>query len=497
MYTGNIKITELFGLSPWRKGLREAALTFRGDQATPPSRFDLTSLRILQPRMSFPLWLGRPASGRRVPIYNFFCRTQPPPELGWSVRVTVARDYRGLQATYDSHNGTDFAVPPGTTVVAAAPGRVLRVSSELHRGGLKVFIDHGGSRITSYNHLARALVRSGDVVRRGQPIALSGMSGIDGLLAFPFSTPHVHFNVWHDGVHTDPFAAEGEVSRGVSATTPRPRAAQATTPGTSPLPGTRGRGAGLSVCIHAGARADIESGEDLPAGHERALSHDLFPDPVPREAAAVPRELRASRSSICPSRAPISTASSSPARSGPASDREAGRSAPRGRGARAPPRQSWSHSRGPSLGVWHRLICFASMCRERRIRSLQPLDLPLARRRAALGLADGAVEDVGCLVVLHLRRDERRAAARVADGRECRCSRETRPLWARTCRRGRGRPWRRQACSPSDPRARGRGNSPRGFCSPCSLVAPHFLVGSHMYGTSAWGRSVSGGPRCA
>ena len=83
------------------------------------------------------------------------------------MRVTQVRDFRGGTLTYDSHNGTDFAVPVGTEVLAAAPGRVFRVSNEFHRGGLKVFIDHGAGLITTSNHLARSLVRPGDVVRVG------------------------------------------------------------------------------------------------------------------------------------------------------------------------------------------------------------------------------------------------------------------------------------------------------------------------------------------
>jgi hypothetical protein len=63
------------------------------------------------------------------------------------------RDFRGGTLTYDSHNGTDFAVPPGTIVVAAAPGRVLRASSEFNRGGLKVFVD-----ATSVMYLQGAVV---------------------------------------------------------------------------------------------------------------------------------------------------------------------------------------------------------------------------------------------------------------------------------------------------------------------------------------------------
>jgi len=120
------------------------------------------------------------------------------------------RDFRGGRLTYDSHNGTDFAVPTGTTVVAAAAGRVLRVSSEFNRGGLKIFVDHGRGLVTTSNHLGRALVREGDLVRRGQPIALSAASGMDSLLTFPWSVPHVHFNVWLAGEPVDPFAVGAE-----------------------------------------------------------------------------------------------------------------------------------------------------------------------------------------------------------------------------------------------------------------------------------------------
>lgn len=270
MYGANITLTELFGLSPARLRLQEAWLTFRGDGATPKSRFDLSSTRILQPRLSFPLWLGRPASGRRVPIYNLFCRTQPPPELGWSLRVTQARDFRGLQATYDSHNGTDFAIPPGTVVVAAAAGRVLRVSSEFHRGGLKVFLDHGRGLLTSSNHLARALVSPGEIVRRGQPIALAGLSGIDGFLTFPFSTPHVHFNVWREGAYVDPFAKDGEVSLWRTRNDPRPWDGAGDPGSYEPTPwDPEGIERAITACIHDGSRQDIASRQDLG---ERAMA---------------------------------------------------------------------------------------------------------------------------------------------------------------------------------------------------------------------------------
>lgn len=206
-----IGLVEALGLRPLDRTLREAVLAVRGDGSTPKSRFDHTSLRQFQPRLAVPLWLGGKPLGRRVPVVNLYNYRQPPPELGWSVRVTDVRDFRGAATTYDSHNGTDFAIPPGTDVVAAAPGRVLRVSSEFHRGGRKVFVDHGRGLVTTYNHLARPLVEPGRFVRRGERIAISGYSGLDAVVGFPWVPPHVHFNCWLDTRYVDPFSPDDAV----------------------------------------------------------------------------------------------------------------------------------------------------------------------------------------------------------------------------------------------------------------------------------------------
>lgn len=197
-------------------------MLFRGDPTTPKTRFDHTSLRQMTRLSGWRMWAGARPYGRRIPISNLFNHEQSPPEDGWSVRITRVRDFRGGALTYDSHNGTDFATPIGTPVVAAAPGSVRRVSREFNRGGLKIFIDHGGGVITTSNHLGRALVAVGERVRRGQVIALSGYSGLDGLATFPWGIPHVHYNVWLDGVPVDPFASSGEAAlwRGGNAPTP-------------------------------------------------------------------------------------------------------------------------------------------------------------------------------------------------------------------------------------------------------------------------------------
>jgi murein DD-endopeptidase len=203
---------ERFGLRPLRQGLRDARKAVVGKGATPATVWDLSSPKIFKPRISIHTWAGRTRADRLVPVYNFFNRNQPPKSAPYSVKVRICRDFQGGQWTYDGHVGTDFAVPVGTPIVTTAPGRVLRVDSELDHGGLKVCIDHGQGLFTTSSHLSRALVRERQRVERGRVIGLSGASGIEFILFFPWVAPHLHLNVWLNGEPIDPFALCGEVS---------------------------------------------------------------------------------------------------------------------------------------------------------------------------------------------------------------------------------------------------------------------------------------------
>ena len=203
---------EIFGLRPLGPALRQCLAAIVGDAHAPPSQWGPSSLKILRPWLSVPIWLGREPRPRHAVIYNLPNRCPQPAGEGYSVRVTYARDYRGRRLSYDGHVGTDFAVPAGTRIVAAAPGVVVDVRNDMQRGGLKVCSAHGGGLITTSNHLSRALVEPGNLVQRGEPIGLSGMSGVDGVLFFPWLAPHLHFNVLLDGEPVDPFARGDETS---------------------------------------------------------------------------------------------------------------------------------------------------------------------------------------------------------------------------------------------------------------------------------------------
>lgn len=205
-------IGDVLGLAPLPLRLKQAGIALFGEEDVPRSRFGLSSLSQLHPRVSLPLWRGATFVEGSVIISNLYNHTQTPIEDGWSVKRSQVKDFRGRKLTYNSHNGTDFAIPVGTIVCTAASGKVVAILSEFNRGGLKIFIDHGEGLMTCYAHLAKNLVRVGDILHRGQPIAVSGYSGLDGAVTFPFGVPHVHFNVWLNGEPTDPFAYDQQSS---------------------------------------------------------------------------------------------------------------------------------------------------------------------------------------------------------------------------------------------------------------------------------------------
>ena len=280
-----ITLFEALGLDPLPVRAREAWLALRGDANVPPTRFGVSSLGIFHPALSVKTWLGQRRSDRRIPISNLFNRTPTPLAEGWSVRKTQVRDFRGGTLTYDSHNGTDFAVPVGTVVTAAAPGRVLRISSEYNRGGLKVFIDHGHGLVTTSNHLARALVRVGDVVGRGEPVALSGYSGLDALVAFPWSVPHVHFNVWLDGEYVDPFAMEGETSLWLGGNAPEPGAPSEVSPAVGTDWNETAVGDAVAFCTDTAVREELRREPNLG---QRAMNLLFYRNYYPTRFEAKP-----------------------------------------------------------------------------------------------------------------------------------------------------------------------------------------------------------------
>ncbi len=94
------------------------------------------------------------------------------------------------------HGGVDFAGKEGSSIISVAAGLVTW--SGLRDGyGQMIEVSHGGGFSTRYAHNKENNVHVGDVIKKGQVIALMGSSGRS-------TGPHVHFEVYKNGRAVDP-----------------------------------------------------------------------------------------------------------------------------------------------------------------------------------------------------------------------------------------------------------------------------------------------------
>jgi murein DD-endopeptidase MepM/ murein hydrolase activator NlpD len=95
-----------------------------------------------------------------------------------------------------AHTGIDIAAPFGSIITADDDGEVTYVGWR-PVGGRAVCVLHGQGLESCAYHTSQALVRVGQRVARGEPIALIGMTGVT-------TGPHVHWEVKQSGLIVDP-----------------------------------------------------------------------------------------------------------------------------------------------------------------------------------------------------------------------------------------------------------------------------------------------------
>ena len=104
--------------------------------------------------------------------------------------------YQGKKIDQQVHLGYDLAVTQHVGVEASNDGRVV-YAAPLGIYGNCIVVDHGYGLQTIYGHLSHIAVHEGDMVKRGQVMGQSGMTGMAG-------GDHIHFAMQLDGVQIDP-----------------------------------------------------------------------------------------------------------------------------------------------------------------------------------------------------------------------------------------------------------------------------------------------------
>lgn len=94
------------------------------------------------------------------------------------------------------HAGVDLAGKDGSDIISVAGG-VVTYADERYGYGNLVEVDHGDGLVTRYAHAKTIKVKVGDVVQKGQVLALMGSTGRS-------TGPHVHFEVIRNGKSENP-----------------------------------------------------------------------------------------------------------------------------------------------------------------------------------------------------------------------------------------------------------------------------------------------------
>ncbi len=165
----------------------EQRVTIKDTRKVEPNPEDMARIESEQPKIDI-------AKNTFRDTQEVDLKLQLPADGPLSSRFGLRRIFNGLPR--NPHSGLDIAIPTGTSVVSAANGKVIDTGDYFFNGNT-VFIDHGQGLITMYCHLSEINVNVGDVVTKGQPLALSGMTG-------RVSGPHLHWSVIMNGTMIDP-----------------------------------------------------------------------------------------------------------------------------------------------------------------------------------------------------------------------------------------------------------------------------------------------------
>ncbi|MEI6002596.1 peptidoglycan DD-metalloendopeptidase family protein [Paraburkholderia bengalensis] len=144
-----------------------------------------------------------PAPATNAPVTN-----APSAAESREVNAELARHAKGVSLIWPAQGnviegfqpgetrGIEIGGKPGDPIRAAADGKVMFAGTGLNEYGSLIIVQHNKDFLTAYAHNRRLLVKTGDIVRKGQQIAEMGSESN--------SRVSVLFELRHDGKPIDP-----------------------------------------------------------------------------------------------------------------------------------------------------------------------------------------------------------------------------------------------------------------------------------------------------
>lgn len=111
----------------------------------------------------------------------------------WPVRGQILKGFNSKKL---DAKGINIAGKQGRPVLAAAPGKVVYSGNGLINYGHLVIIKHNSTYLSAYANNDSLLVKEGETVKQGQPIARLGKSASE--------SPYLHFEIRKNGKPVNP-----------------------------------------------------------------------------------------------------------------------------------------------------------------------------------------------------------------------------------------------------------------------------------------------------
>ncbi len=126
-------------------------------------------------------------------IFSNVFKAAPDFPTSFPVNGSLTRGYE----PENEHYGIDVATKEEELITAIADGTIIDASWTISNGYV-ISVQHAGGLLSVYKHCSSLTKKSGDVILKGDIIGTTGDVGVSS------SGPHLHLEIWKDGLPQDP-----------------------------------------------------------------------------------------------------------------------------------------------------------------------------------------------------------------------------------------------------------------------------------------------------